>query len=124
MWLIMKQFLLQLFIFLIIAVSINNFCYADDIDEEVIDVNSKIDIPVNSLKELPSVNSRSCVVLDRLSKKILYGKNEKNQVKMASTTKIMTAIVVIENGNLDRTVEVSKKAAGTRWFSFRFKNRK
>ena len=95
MWLIMKQFLLQLFIFLIIAVSINNFCYADDIDEEVIDVNSKIDIPVNS---------RSCVVLDRLSKKILYGKNEKNQVKMASTTKIMTAIVVIENGNLDRTV--------------------
>lgn len=107
-----------------IAISINSFCFADDIDEEVIDVNSKIDIPVNSLKEIPNVNSRSCVVLDRLSKKILYGKNEKNKVKMASTTKIMTAIVVIENGDLNRTVEVSKKAAGTRWLSFRSKNRK
>lgn len=117
----MKKFLLPLLI--IFIVSINSFCFADDIDEEIIDVNSKIDIPVNSLSELPSVNSRSCVVLDRLSKRILYGKNEKKQVKMASTTKIMTAIVVIENGNLDRTVEVSKKAASTRWLSFRSKNR-
>ena len=44
---------------------------------------------------------------------ILYGKNENSQVKMASTTKIMTAIVIIENGNLKDTVEVSKKAAST-----------
>lgn len=60
-----------------------------------------------------TLNSRSCVVFDRLSKHILYGKNEKNKVKMASTTKIMTAIVVIENTSLDKTVEVSKKSAGT-----------
>ena len=32
---------------------------------------------------------------------------------MASTTKIMTAIVTIENCNLDTSIEVSKKAAGT-----------
>ena len=32
---------------------------------------------------------------------------------MASTTKIMTAMVVIQNTNLDNIVEVSKKAAGT-----------
>ncbi len=32
---------------------------------------------------------------------------------MASTTKIMTATVVIENISLDKTVEISKKAAGT-----------
>ncbi len=44
---------------------------------------------------------------------ILYGKNEKNKVKMASTTKIMTATVVLEHTSLDRTVEVSKKAAST-----------
>lgn len=44
---------------------------------------------------------------------ILYGKNEKNKVKMASTTKIMTATVVLEHTSLDKTVEVSKKAAGT-----------
>lgn len=32
---------------------------------------------------------------------------------MASTTKIMTAIVVIENANLYDTVTISKKSAGT-----------
>ena len=44
---------------------------------------------------------------------ILFGKNEFNKVKMASTTKIMTATVVIENCNLSDTVTVSQKAAGT-----------
>ena len=32
---------------------------------------------------------------------------------MASTTKIMTAIVVLENTNLDDIVTISSKAAGT-----------
>ena len=32
---------------------------------------------------------------------------------MASTTKIMTATIIIENCNLDETIEISKKAAGT-----------
>ena len=60
-----------------------------------------------------NLNARSCVVLDRNSKKIIFGKNEYNKVKMASTTKIMTATVIIENCDLSQTVTVSKKAAGT-----------
>ena len=32
---------------------------------------------------------------------------------MASTTKIMTATIIIENCNLNDTIEISKKAAGT-----------
>ena len=44
---------------------------------------------------------------------ILYGKNENEKRKMASTTKIMTAIVVIENANLESIVTISQKAAGT-----------
>lgn len=59
------------------------------------------------------INARSYVVLDRKSKKILIGKNEYNKVKMASTTKIMTATVVLENCNLNDIVTVSKKAGGT-----------
>ncbi|HAB66168.1 MAG TPA: hypothetical protein DCE23_02250 [Firmicutes bacterium] len=94
--------------------------YGDDLNEEEdIDIFSEID---NTLTEETSsntntntlnLNSRSCVVIDRLSKNILYGKNETNQVKMASTTKIMTAIVVLENSSLDETVEVSQKASNT-----------
>lgn len=108
----MKKYLYKTFILFIFLIQISTLSFADDFDEETIDVNAEIESSINS-KEVPEVNSRSCVVLDRLSKNVLYGKNEKNKVKMASTTKIMTAIIVLENSSLDATVEASKKAAGT-----------
>ena len=93
---------------------------ADDIDflEETNSNNSNIkenqiiETYSNNEKQL-NLNSRSCIVLDRTSKQILFGKNEYNKVKMASTTKIMTAIIVIENDDLNKTIEISKKAANT-----------
>ena len=103
------KILSALFIFLFIS-SIVFPIYADDLDYEDVSYEIQSSIPEGNL----DLNSRSCVVLDRLSKNIIYGKNEKNKVKMASTTKIMTAIVVIENASsLYNTVEVSKKAANT-----------
>lgn len=45
--------------------------------------------------------------------KSYMGKAENEKRPMASTTKIMTAIVVLENANLNDIVTVSKKAAGT-----------
>lgn len=109
---IMKKYLYKTCILFIFIIQIGTLSFANDLDEEIIDVNAEIEASVKS-EGVPEVNSRSCVVLDRLSKNILYGKNEKNKVKMASTTKIMTAIVVLENSSLDTTVEASKKAAGT-----------
>lgn len=109
-------------LFLIILIIFTSFpVYGDDSNQEEdnIDISSEIENVLtqeassNAVNNVLDLNSRSCVVIDRLSKNILYGKNEKNQVKMASTTKIMTAIVVLENCSLDKTVEVSKKAAGT-----------
>lgn len=45
---------------------------------------------------------------------VLYGKKENTRCKMASTTKIMTSVVVIENiNNLKEKIKISKKAAGT-----------
>jgi D-alanyl-D-alanine carboxypeptidase (penicillin-binding protein 5/6) len=60
-----------------------------------------------------SINARSYVVLDRKSKKVLIGKNEYTKAKMASTTKIMTATIILENCNLDDIVTISKKSANT-----------
>lgn len=108
----MKKYLYKTGILFIFIIQIATLSFANDLDEETTDVNAEIEASVKS-EGVPEVNSRSCVVLDRLSKNILYGKNEKNKVKMASTTKIMTAIVVLENSSLDTTVEASKKAAGT-----------
>lgn len=92
--------------------------FADDrmLDNETIDVNSEISETLSnttSTLDPMSINARACIVLDRKSNRIIYGKNEKNKVKMASTTKIMTATIVIENYDLSKTVEISKKAAGT-----------
>lgn len=117
----MKNFLLKNFTILIIFLFTSSTFYisfADDYIENniTIDVDSEISEAISKTDDtlLPSsINSRSCVVFDRNSHMILYGKNENSQVKMASTTKIMTAIIVIENSNLKDTVEVSKKAAST-----------
>ena len=87
--------------------------YADDIDSEILsDISPYIEASSNIITE-PSINSRAAIVYDRNSGLVLFGKNENEKRKMASTTKIMTAIVVIENSSLDDIVTVSSKAAGT-----------
>lgn len=59
----------------------------------------------------PKLNCHAAVVIDQNSGRVLYGKNESKILAMASTTKIVTAIVAIENGKLTDQVTVSKKAA-------------
>lgn len=54
--------------------------------------------------------SQSAVLLDADSGRVLYGKNEKEILPMASTTKIMTCILALEYGNMDDIVEVSAYA--------------
>lgn len=45
--------------------------------------------------------------------KVLYGKQENKRCKMASTTKIMTSIIVMENvSDINEKVSISTKAAG------------
>lgn len=58
------------------------------------------------------ITSRIALIYDRASGKILYEKNGNKQTPMASTTKIMTAIVVLENANLKDTVIIDSKSTG------------
>lgn len=74
--------------------------------------NVTIETDSNLTKE-PSINSRAAIVIDRTTHTMLYGKNENTQRKMASTTKIMTATIVLEKANLNDIVTISKKSAGT-----------
>lgn len=104
----------MLSIFIAIIFVLNITCMADDKIEEKNNKETKNVIEtVANVSEEPKINSRAAVVMDRKSKTILYGKNENTKKAMASTTKIMTAMVVIQNTNLDNIVEISKKAAGT-----------
>ncbi len=58
-----------------------------------------------------SLNALSACLLDAESGRVLYGKNETDQRAMASTTKIMTLIVTLENADLNDVVTISKNAA-------------
>ena len=55
--------------------------------------------------------AQGAVLLDADSGRVLYGKNETIPMAMASTTKIMTCILVLENAKVDETVSVSAYAA-------------
>ncbi len=61
----------------------------------------------------PTVNATSAIAIDSNSLRILYEKNAFSKKPMASTTKIMTIIIAVENNSLDDIVTISKKAAGT-----------
>lgn len=61
----------------------------------------------------PSVSAKAAVVLNGLTLEVLYEKNADTRLPMASTTKIMTSLLLIESGGLDDTVTVSPKAAST-----------
>ncbi|ADL07905.1 D-alanyl-D-alanine carboxypeptidase family protein [Thermosediminibacter oceani] len=65
-----------------------------------------------------SLNARAYVLMDPVSGRILVEKNSEIRLPMASTTKIMTAIVALEKGDLNSTVTVSRKAASVRGSSF------
>jgi D-alanyl-D-alanine carboxypeptidase (penicillin-binding protein 5/6) len=55
--------------------------------------------------------AQAAVLMDADSGRVLYSKNGEEVLAMASTTKIMTLILALENGNLDDTVTVSGYAA-------------
>lgn len=59
-----------------------------------------------------SVSAKSAVVMEASTGRVLYQKNAHEKMPMASTTKIMTALVAIENGNLSDMVTVSANASG------------
>lgn len=55
--------------------------------------------------------ARSAVLMDAGSGRILFAKNSRDEMPMASTTKIMTCILALEEGNLSDIVSVSEEAA-------------
>lgn len=61
--------------------------------------------------EPEEIYASSAVLYDADAKRVLYGKNDTEQLPMASTTKIMTLLIVLDHSSPDEIVTVSKKAA-------------
>ncbi|MHB8881913.1 MAG: D-alanyl-D-alanine carboxypeptidase family protein [Thermodesulfovibrionales bacterium] len=59
------------------------------------------------------IRSRAAVVMEAETGRVLYAKNPDQRLMPASTTKLMTALVVLERARLSDVVTVSKKASQT-----------
>lgn len=60
-----------------------------------------------------SVSARNAILMEQSSGRVLFEKRAHEKRKIASITKIMTAIVAIESGKLEEMVKVSDRAVGT-----------
>ena len=56
------------------------------------------------------VSARTAILIEQESGRILYEKDAHKKMRIASITKIMTAILAIESGKLNETVTVSERA--------------
>lgn len=66
----------------------------------------------DNVEEPDNLYSRSCVLMDGTTGRVLFEKNGSDKMPMASTTKIMTLIVALENSSPEDVVDISSYAAG------------
>ena len=60
-----------------------------------------------------TTSAKSMCVIEKTSKRILYAKNENQQLANASTTKIVTFLTILKNcDNLDRKITIDNRAVG------------
>ncbi|MBP3039009.1 D-alanyl-D-alanine carboxypeptidase [Bacillaceae bacterium Marseille-Q3522] len=64
-----------------------------------------------SLKASVEVSAKSAILIEQGSGRILFEKDAFTPRRIASITKIMTAILAIESGKMDQKVKISKSAA-------------
>ncbi len=74
-----------------------------------------------SANEKPVTNAKAAVLYEPARNRFLYTKNENARLPMASTTKIMTALVAAERLSPEDVVSIPKEAVGTEGSSAYFK---
>jgi D-alanyl-D-alanine carboxypeptidase (penicillin-binding protein 5/6) len=62
-------------------------------------------IPLQAAR-VPEISAKSAILVDANTGKVLFSKNDTAQRAVASTQKLLTALIVAEAGDLDKRVEV------------------
>lgn len=76
-------------------------------------VQNEVDSTVKSVENLPlKKQSRGAVVIEQSSRRVLYDEGMNERCYPASTTKVLTALCVLENMPIDKVVTVPKEAEG------------
>jgi serine-type D-Ala-D-Ala carboxypeptidase (penicillin-binding protein 5/6) len=105
--------LLTLLAFLIIffAVSCMIVASSSNISSAVTQTERVIKVPAGSEAQPPALYAASAILTDRESGRVLYEKNAHQELPVASTTKIMTALIVRDRLSLSDKVTISPQAA-------------
>ncbi len=104
----MKKILSLFFIFTFI---LNTSSFADEnLDLEGLTDSLSFEVSSSSTSE-PLTYSKNIIAIDRKTLSVLYEKDAYKKVPMASTTKIMTCIIILENCSLNEIVTISKEAS-------------
>lgn len=75
------------------------------------DGNGEVLSVEGSIDALSKLNAHYALLMDAANGRVLYEKNGYEQAPMASTTKIMTLLIALENGNMEDIVTISPYAA-------------
>lgn len=67
-------------------------------------------VPSYTYAEIHETSARNVILMEQHSGRVLYAKQEHNPEKIASITKIMTALLAAESGKLKDTVSISNNA--------------
>ena len=69
-------------------------------------------LPMTASAQEINTSAKACVVIDQHSGRVLLSHNADAELPMASTTKVMTALLALEAGALDAPVTCSRRAFG------------
>lgn len=68
--------------------------------------------PLRAKAQEVGTSAKACVIIDETSGRVLLSHNADAPLPMASTTKVMTALIALENGNMDAPITCSRNAFG------------
>lgn len=76
--------------------------------------NASTSSTVNSIDlEEPNITADYAILIEASTGRVIYEKNADEKAYPASTTKMLTCVLAIEKGDLDKTLSVSQRAAWT-----------
>ena len=76
--------------------------------------NASTSSTVNSINsEEPNITADYAILIEAATGRVIYEKNADEKAYPASTTKMLTCVLAIEKGDLDKTLSVSQRAAWT-----------
>ncbi|MCA9388358.1 D-alanyl-D-alanine carboxypeptidase [Candidatus Berkelbacteria bacterium] len=86
---------------------------ASELEMNLPSLGDLVSPPVKTNDYEPPISVKAAILVDAKSAYPLYQENELEQVPIASTTKIMTAVIALENYNVEDEITVSSDATST-----------